>query len=305
MKKQLLIFIFCFCIAAVGLGQSNVYHPMPDSNAVWTQTFQSYWGESCPVQGSNGPLLHDYSFSYTLKGDTLINGNTYHKIYKTGTEDKHCTGGYNYHVWSTYLNLYVGAYRQNVALKKIFFVGPYSTQETVKYDFTAIVGTTLVNSCSVTVTSIDSILIGTNYRKRFNLSSIYKIIEGIGSTSGLIESICPPFESFGFLTCFKQNNKNLYPDTINQCQVMTGVNTVKKSLTFAIAPNPSSGIYNVTGLQNECELEVFDINGRSVYKKTVTEHSAIIDLTLYNKGIYYYRVVDSYGNSGHGTLALE
>jgi hypothetical protein len=299
MKKQLFI-LFPFLMSFLAnFSQSNVYHPFPESNAIWTQTCTAYWGATCP---NGNPQLRDDNYSYHLQGDTIINGYTYHKVYRTGTSHLYCAGGSNYHVWSSYINLYSGAYRQDITQKKVYQFS--FGNETVLYNFNAVVGTTLSQGCA-TVTSIDSILIGATYRKRFNLSSNYSIIEGVGSTSGLFGSICQFFESNCTLKCFIQNGSTLYPDTINACQIQTSVHELKKAPKYSISPNPSSGIYNIYGLINESVFEVFDVNGKSIYKKTISENSASIDLTKNNKGVYYYRIMDAKGNSTQGILALE
>src|SRR2546428_7387968 len=79
-----------------------------------------------------------------------------------------------------------------------------------------------------TVTSIDSILIGNNYRKRWNTNSSFSIIEGIGSTLGLLDFCYYLVSPTNFLICFHQNGQTLYPDTINNCSLISDVNGVSK-----------------------------------------------------------------------------
>ncbi len=308
MRKRLIIVNLFLGYFFAGFGQTNVYHPFPDSNAVWTQVFSSYWGADC---GGQNPLIRDDHFSYTMQSNTVIAGNTYRKIYSSGYSHEHCVMTNTYNIYTPYPTIYVGAIRQDVGLKKVFFIETGMTEKLL-YDFSSVAGSTLAvapsandGACTVTVTLVDSILIGSSYRKRFNLSTNnYSIIEGIGSTGGLLESICEPFENWGALQCFIQNNKTLYPDTINACQIMTRINEVNKFPKFSISPNPSSGIFNITGLQNEYAFEIYDINGRSIYKKYLNENK-IIDISQNNKGIYYYKISDAQGNSSHGILVLE
>src|SRR3972149_3189599 len=66
--------------------QTNVYHPFPDSNAVWISLSANMSEPQCP----------DHSLSrYELKGDTLINGKNYNKLYGMG-----CT--YKCNIWSEF-----------------------------------------------------------------------------------------------------------------------------------------------------------------------------------------------------------
>ena len=70
------------------------------------------------------------------------------------------------------------------------------------------------------VSSIDSILIGNNYHRRFHLSQMgtsfshVAIIEGIGSEYGLLFPLMPPFEFFNTLVCVTINSIPVYPDTV-------------------------------------------------------------------------------------------
>ncbi|MBK5285115.1 MAG: hypothetical protein JJE25_06900, partial [Bacteroidia bacterium] len=70
MKK----FFFFFLISISVEAQTSVYHPFPDSNAVWVV------GVSCNVF----PCSCGFFTRYTMGGDTLINGNIYHKIIQDG-----------------------------------------------------------------------------------------------------------------------------------------------------------------------------------------------------------------------------
>ncbi len=84
--------------------QTSVYHPFPDSNAVWNM--ECYVWPGCVSQP---PFEY---FSYTIAGDTVINSATYHKrfiphvIYTDTCDTINNTG-------------YAGAYRQDVPNKKV------------------------------------------------------------------------------------------------------------------------------------------------------------------------------------------
>ncbi len=70
MKKSLtvlLLFVSGWCV-----GQTNVYHPFPDSNAVWNV----YTGQSCGWVFD----MFEVKYSYVLTEDTVINDTVYHKL---------------------------------------------------------------------------------------------------------------------------------------------------------------------------------------------------------------------------------
>ncbi len=69
MKRHLLLLATLSSLCANG--QTSVYHPFPDSNAVWNFHFQWY----CFANGTA-----DEYYSITISGDTIIGSQTYHKL---------------------------------------------------------------------------------------------------------------------------------------------------------------------------------------------------------------------------------
>ena len=58
-------------------GQANVYHPFPDSGALWRMR----WTEICFIPPPPYYTCNS-DYQYILRGDTLINGINYAKLYK-------------------------------------------------------------------------------------------------------------------------------------------------------------------------------------------------------------------------------
>jgi len=102
------------------------------------------------------------NYSYTFSGDTLINNLTYHKL--TTPFAKPYVGGSGYR----------GAIRQDIVAKKVFFIPLREISEKVLYDFTLQVGDTVkvkpYYSPRDTVQSIDSVLVGNTFRKRWQIT---------------------------------------------------------------------------------------------------------------------------------------
>jgi hypothetical protein len=209
MKK---LFLFIATIASLNAkSQTSVYHPFPDSSAIWN--FE------CGLFCFMGSTVENYSI--VISGDTTINSVTYHKLttpYIQAVMLGTCTANYAG---------YKGAFRNDVANKKVFYVPPSNSIEQLLYDFTMQVGDTVKGFLetftfpSDIVNSIDSVLVGSNYRKRWNIDPCYyvSIIEGIGSTYGLVQPSpgCFVDQANYWLTCFSQNNFTLYPDTTANC----------------------------------------------------------------------------------------
>ena len=289
-KKVLPFIIILLFVFKTGQGQTNVYHPFPDSNAVWSESYwyQNYYSSGYPPCNVVCPNI------VFLTGDTTISTIHYKKILGSG----YCscmgsTSGY-------YYNTYKGAIRQDSVHKKVYYCAPSTSTDTLLYNFNLSVGDTLLASYinfsgSNYVSSIDSILIGTSYRKQYHISAIVlgccdsnyvQLIEGIGSTFGLGYLISPSSgESGSTLNCFSQNNVTLYPSTADSCYLTLGIKTLNRQLIFNISPNPSSGTISIAGNITIDELKVSDMLGQIVYEAKPNATNTTLILT--DAGIYF------------------
>ena len=291
MKKLLLLF-FILCYVIQTKAQTNVYHPFPDSNAMWCDT-------TCG------------SCSYTITGDTIVNSNTYHKLHQS------CV----YYQWSAsgiceypsvaagataYISIgYAGAIRQDTAQRKVFFLLPNSTTDTLLYDFSLTVGDTIrayVLNYHV-IDTIDSTLIGTQYRKTWRTPNYqggpdWKIIEGIGSTLGLLNNYFPPNRKLPKLYCFSQNNQTFYPyySANSVCAEVTAIPKFKtQNPTFQIYPNPAQNNFTIEFSNNDKQIiNVYDINGKQVLSQTING-TTNIDASNLNAGVYNISIINSHG----------
>lgn len=237
MRITLIAFLFFLC-SLHSFAQN--YFPFPTDSAKWKVRYNS---------SASQCLYLLAEFQYIMNGDTIIGSNTYKKIYKTGVAyDQGCyitSWGYD------------GAIRED-SNKHIFL--RWTNSDTLLYDFNLNVGDTvkgyLANNCyAIVVDSIDSVLVQTSFRKRFNCSthnasfcfSNISIIEGIGGTQGLL---CPMggAESRFVLDCFALNGQTIYPDTITSCPlIVAGMqNEIDKicSVNYLYALNFSSIEFN-------------------------------------------------------------
>lgn len=285
MKKILLL--FSVLLVHFANGQTSVYHPFPDSNAVWNIHYQFYCF-------SNGTA--DEYYSITISGDTLINSQAYHKLttpyvqsFSTGT-----CGGIS--------TSYKGAIRQDTTNRKVFFVPPSSNTEQLLYDFTMQVGDTVrgytapITTQPDTVQSIDSVLVGSTYRKRWNINTCYNIhfIEGIGSTYGLMERSpgCITDQADYAITCFQQNGQTLYPNTTTNCQLITSVNSIDKILQQVnVFPNPSNGSFTVDYGQSIKEIQLTDLLGNIILQQQ-TNNLTKFSIGNLQSGTYILTLID-------------
>ena len=309
MKILLFILTAFFCFTFVK-GQTNVYHPFPDSNAVWTVQAGGCCTSGCPSPPSPNPVLDDYSFSYFSENDTLINGLKCNKLYQSGFVHSHCMFGNYINNWSPIHKTYVGAFRQDIQLKKVLFIFPSTSKECLLYDFSLNVGDTLEGGClegEIIISSIDSVLIGNKYRNRFHLSnSTYSIIEGVGSTAGLFEPFFP-FEYSGTLNCFTHNGQTIYPDTITTCEIVTHANEVKSVLSILISPNPFITQTSVRSNQilNNAIVTVYNSLGQQVKQiKNITGQTVTLNRDKLPSGMYFIHLTQNDKTISTGKIVI-
>ncbi|MCX6245447.1 MAG: T9SS type A sorting domain-containing protein [Bacteroidetes bacterium] len=281
MKKILLLSLILLAISATA--QRSTYHPFPDSNTVWNWHMTVY-----------GFPPTDNLYSIIFSGDTLINSVNYHKL-KTP---------YVQQVMKSGMVGYRGAIRQDAPGRRVFIVPAGETAEQLLYDFNMQVGDSVrgytetgLNPLDV-VESIDSVMVGTDYHKRWKINTGYDIyfIEGIGSTYGLIEHSPGTIVDWASisLTCFQQDGHTLYPDTLIDCPVITSVKSgTKKSGTFTVFPNPTNGSFHIEfdDPRNIGEIRLTDLTGKIILQQK-TKDQARIKIDDLDQGIYFLTVTD-------------
>lgn len=297
MYRNLIVLAFVLMSFALR-AQFNVYHEFPDSNAVWNISAQGCCWADCGGPPSPNPVVADHLFSYYINGDTIIDSISYHKLYKSGSTHTHCASPTSFNSW-TYYDDYFLAFREDTALRKVFWVGPSSTTEYLWYDFSAGVGDTICpwDPCTV-VSSIDSIQIGSTFRKRFNLANpaVFYIIEGIGSNAGPMEPACP-FEYWASLVCFTQEGQTLYPDTVTTCDLITYLpDQPILNAGISVVPNPTSDystLYFGRSLQN-ATLTVINALGQTVVQlSNINGASVLINRNGLDNGLYMLQVTEN------------
>lgn len=260
MKKLLLI--SCLLLSLIAKAQTTTYHPFPEGDATWNFT---YYPQSWSM------LPNDYehvNYSITFSGDTLINNMTYHKLITP---------------FASLRKGYRGAIRQDIAAKKVFIVPPTEISEILLYDFNLQVGDSVKGYIfpNDTIESIDSIAVGMSFRKRWKINNGYNvyIIEGIGSTYGLLEpspmycTDCPEFQ----LNCYSENNQTIYPDLQTNCELINSLNFIEtNSSEIKVCPNSQNG--STTFLfenANILEIKLIDMFAKVIYQQPTTNQKTI------------------------------
>lgn len=291
MKKALLLFSILLTIQSIA--QTSIYHPFPENSAIWNFHYSMY----CFQNGQN-----DDTYSITIDGDTIINNQTYHKLV-TPFIQSNSTGSCGF---ATSID-YNGAIREDIANKKVYYIPSSENLEQLLYDFTLEVGDTVKGYLEPdfseldTVHSIDSVLVGNNYHKRWLINSCYDIyiIEGIGSTFGLIHksnSCMTDLDNYS-LNCFQQNGNSLYPESANNCNLITEILDIDKNENITILKNQinNSVTIEIENISNIKEIQIIDIKGNIIYQK-INPIEKRINFNNYSNGIYFLYLKDSKGN---------
>ncbi len=290
MRTLLLLILMIFSISEMIKSQSNTYHPFPESNVVW---IESSW-----YKVSNNPpcVVYDY-YNLFISGDTTIGLYTYNKIYQNDREYSNCPSGGLFY----YYGRYWGAFRQDSLNRKVYMYK--FGQDTLAYDFNLSVGDTLAVTClnydpDFTVTSIDSVLIGAEYRKRFWLNSSYPaaLVEGVGNTFGAFASFFEPFESGSFLTCLFLDSMVAWTDSSGGACALTSVGEISTATTTRLdIPNPFTSNSKISATRSllNSELKIFNILGELIYEKEGISGNIIeIEFGKLSTGILLFRLVE-------------
>lgn len=302
MKKYLLT-IFFFLMLCHANAQTNVYHPFPDSAANWNFTVQNVcWGVT-------GNSLYQHQMSYVFGPDTVINLTAYHSLYIPAyivNAGPHC---FNPPAGNYILpGKYAGAIRNDHAARKTYIIPEQTSVEQLLYDFNWQVGDTITGYLNHTITafedtviSIDSVLVGSTYRKRWFIDPWYQVylIEGIGSTYGLINPVPAGLSDNDdyVLNCFSQNNVPLYPSGTSGCPVLTDIeDPADRNTELFVYPNPAVKqlfLQLPTGCrQQHLEVSVFSMDGKRCSQQSLKadqEATVEIELPALKNGLYLIR----------------
>ena len=301
--RILLLSLFNTLLLNILVAQEYQYTPMPTSDALWNLFYSP-------------PASYTYdNREYSIVGDTIINHETWAKIFLTGETVISDIWG-NILDINTYGPLYQGAYLESG--KVVYFCSPDGTITTL-YDFNLQVGDTVkflhfedandpyvfIGDTCLIIKQIDSLLIQNHYRKCIIFKPIYtgdyryleeKWIEGIGSTHGILFplNIRPLVEEMNEtekLTCFFNNNTLLWGN-YNTCTV--AVNEFVIADHIEIYPNPASQFLHIK-FSDEIEssllgIEIFDMIGSKLFAQSfnLQDKNCKIDIANLKSGVYLF-----------------
>ncbi len=266
------------------------------NDPVWTAT------SVCNEGGFGGSCLTNDHYSYRTAGDTLIGTVAYTKVVRYGTRiyswvggnpppPPICTGG------SAYGPALAGLIRQEASA--FYLWDGYDDQ--LLFDFDLNVGDTLPLSFNnwntdLVVDALDSIQVGSEWRKRFIISNVpIEVIEGIGSSNGLFEPVANFFDCGYQLECFGLDTIGYYPGTGPDCSIAMGINAVSLDQSqFEVSPNPVNDVLRISGVdpQHTGFVRLFDVQGCERLHGALYRENMTLDMSAIPGGVYVLVVGD-------------
>lgn len=294
MKKLLLLAIF---IGSLSLFGQN-YHKLINESFYWDVPFaaQAY---ICGGYADIGP------WRYKISGDTVINGQTYSKIYYSNfiavnPPPPNCPPFTVDTVFSHYSTAYL---REDTIARKVWRYSTFAGgSEVLLYDFTLQKGDTLEIRHWELDWVIDTVMTITTYdgieRKKFVFhgddGSIFPhegwYIEGIGGMAGLFEGPFPYFEVGTWLMCVKDNNDELIWKGGQGCSdFITGAVEINHVKAIHVFPNPFTDQLTIETASGKLDVKIYNLFGVKLLQEEV-DGSRVFDLSSFSPGIYMLQI---------------
>jgi len=78
----------------------------------------------------------------------------------------------------------------------------------------------------------------------------------------------------------------------------TGIENLVATSNISVFPNPSTGQFIFSNIEKESVIEIYDITGRLIFTTTAQNTSETIDLSLKQKGVYFYKIISDKSATG-------
>jgi len=249
-----------------------------------------------------------YYATYELLGDSIIGAYTYKKLVSG--------------------NILIALIREDTVQNKVYakvfqrttFSSPVNCtsqpahiicRDTLLFDYNHVLGDTLhqiadlMGYDSLKVVCMDSAFYGGSWRKQWSpgllSNSSYSppcdpysvIIEGIGTSSGLIETMGLGINGErSELMCFGTPSQTIYPSSTTIGCVPVSTNEVLDgNQLIGVFPNPASDNLIITTTSHEKKyVNIYNSLGKKIFNDIFTEQKHLLNISTFAKGIYFTEV---------------
>ncbi len=279
MKKA--ITLFSILILSVMVYSQN-YYPLIEEDKTWNVL-------SVVLVSINPPFDTTFStLSYKLNGDTIINTETYKKMYLSTEEIPT-----NWSLW---------CFMREDTDKRVWLKKNAEEDEFLMYDFLINEGDSIqvgyMEPVYLYVDSITEVTINETQRQKFWMSC--KImpdyretwIEGIGSNKGIVWSGSAfIIGGWYWLLCMSESGELIYMNpNYNSCYLNSTGITEKNNTIIKVYPNPTKSIITleIPKQSENCMLEIIDVYGNVLIKTEPNNPKEVIDIQALKSGFYIY-----------------
>ena len=289
--KKINLLIVCILITCFTFSQA--YKPMLKENKTWeTEYFDGNWG----------PPPYTSFTKWNINGDTIVDGNLYHKVFFSGV-NVIMNDPINYSPISTFSGKLM---REDSISRKIYGRQIMEVSESIIYDFSVNIGDTMrsilygvttpvpSNLGEAIVDSINPYILNNGdttrifYATPINfgvLTPTFFVIEGIGSHNGFYYPFKGVFEDDASLTCVKELSVQLYGNGV--CGITVSSEQHLITLSFKIYPNPNNGEKIIVTGSSIKTLKLYNIQGQLIKTTEVLLKETILNLDNLPNGVYF------------------
>jgi len=247
------------------------------------------------------PCVQTDQYVYYVNGDTTISDTVYKKIFRREVFNQNwmapppaieCgASGTNDYFYLLMLQDGLQMYIRTIETEMLILL----------YDFDLNVGDALPMTFNnytsdILIDSIDSLLVGDVYRKRFHFQGLWAtfIIEGIGSDKGLFEPMGDIFECGHNLDCFALDETVYYPELNADCELNVSVKEVFSDFNLSYYPNPVIDMLNfsVSDKFNIKQIELLSALGQNCefeWQQNLQGNYSI-DMNSLSSGLYFVKL---------------
>lgn len=310
---------------------SQTYYPFPDSVGIWRQA---------SIYGNSGQTTGSTHYSFFINGDTIINTNTYSKLYLSYSISNIDTSAATYFAALREDQKKVYVYldsnlrsNPNQFPPQVHFYNRLCNSLTsnisnfnrdlLLYDFDVSIGDTItypyLDSLQITIQNIDSVEIQNQYRKKYRYlrpwnpsagcdgNSDFEYTEGIGETNGGLFSLwwIGNLDNDETFNCFK-DDEIIYSKVIDCDNPTVRIEEEENSQYIKIYPNPTSGkiFIEFSNKSEKVNYSIFDISGKEVASSILNQTNSI-DVSNFRKGLYLIKLKTETGQLKSTLISIQ